>query len=242
MATRSPNYPAVGLSEAVRMARQLWDQEERSPVTAETAVGAFGYESLSGPARTKLAALKKYGLIEDTPHGIRLSALAVRILHSPEVSREYGEAVREAALSPELFRELAQNHTTASEKGLQSYLLTQKEFSSTGAKVCARSFLDTVEFAKLDNGGYLDEETSSEPESNKEQPTMATVAQQAHAAQPKVLQFSWPLSRDVSAEVRFTGADIRPSHLERLRAYLELAKEAVADSESEVTPDEGNES
>jgi len=40
--------------------------------------------------------------------------------------------------------------------------------------------------------------------------------------------FSWPLSKDVSAEVRVTGPDVRPAHLERLRHYLDLAKDAPA--------------
>lgn len=40
--------------------------------------------------------------------------------------------------------------------------------------------------------------------------------------------FSWPLAKGVTAELRLTGDDIRPDHLERLRQYLELAKAAVA--------------
>lgn len=44
--------------------------------------------------------------------------------------------------------------------------------------------------------------------------------------------FSWPLSKDISAEVRLSGAEeIKPAHLERLRQYLELAKAAVASDE-----------
>lgn len=39
--------------------------------------------------------------------------------------------------------------------------------------------------------------------------------------------FSWPLGKDVAAEVRVTGPEIKPAHLERLRQYLELAKEAL---------------
>jgi hypothetical protein len=36
--------------------------------------------------------------------------------------------------------------------------------------------------------------------------------------------FSWPLSKGVTAEVRLSGGEIRPSHLEMLRKYLELAE------------------
>ena len=44
--------------------------------------------------------------------------------------------------------------------------------------------------------------------------------------------FSWPLSKGVVAEVKLTGADITPAHLELLRSYLELAKQAMAIEES----------
>ena len=43
-----------------------------------------------------------------------------------------------------------------------------------------------------------------------------------------------PLSKDVSAEVRLTGAEkIKRSHLERLRQYLELAKCAVSSEDEQ---------
>lgn len=229
---RSPNYPAVGLAEAIQMARQLWEKEERTPVTPEAAVSAFGYTSLSGASRIRLSALKKYGLLQETPQGLQLTPLAVRILHGEEGSEDQRAAIREAALTPDLFRELAEHQTKASEDALRRYLLTKMEFTEAGAKQCARSFKETVEFANLDGSGYNGEETSHTPDSTKEKPTVSTVTH-LPGAQPKVLQFSWPLSRDVSAEVRFTGAEIRPFHLERLRSYLTLAKEAVSDSEIE---------
>jgi hypothetical protein len=42
-----------------------------------------------------------------------------------------------------------------------------------------------------------------------------------------VMIFSWPLSKEIMAEVKLTGSGIRSVHLERLRQYLELAKDAV---------------
>ena len=53
------------------------------------------------------------------------------------------------------------------------------------------------------------------------------------AAKSNVRVFSWPLSKDVSAEVRLSGGEIRSSHLEHLRKYLELAKDAMESEEEE---------
>lgn len=50
---------------------------------------------------------------------------------------------------------------------------------------------------------------------------------------PKVTLFSWPLSRGLTAEVRFIGDDVQPAHLELLSKYLELAKNAVRGDEDD---------
>lgn len=49
------------------------------------------------------------------------------------------------------------------------------------------------------------------------------------------LLFSWPLAKGVMAEVRLTGGDIRPGHIDMLRQYLALAKTALQDDEPEPT-------
>jgi len=43
--------------------------------------------------------------------------------------------------------------------------------------------------------------------------------------------FTWPLSKGVTAEVRFTGGEVNTSHLELLAKYLELAKLAIETSD-----------
>lgn len=39
--------------------------------------------------------------------------------------------------------------------------------------------------------------------------------------------YRWPLSKDIIAEVKITGGPVTPAHLEVLRQYLDLAKNAV---------------
>src|SRR2546422_815009 len=119
---RSPNYPATGLGEAIDLAGQVWKKEQRTSVPPEVIAAAWGYRGLSGQPRIKMAALKKYGLLEQTKDGWRLSERALQILHHPQDSPEYREAVQAAAKGPELFQELYASHGKASDDALRAYL------------------------------------------------------------------------------------------------------------------------
>src|ERR1700679_3997504 len=103
MVSRSPNYPACALERALGMTKNVWENEGRTPVSAEVAATAIGYKGLSGASRTMLAAMKKYGLITDDRSGSRVSDLGLQILH-PASTGELQRALREAALRPDLFR------------------------------------------------------------------------------------------------------------------------------------------
>ena len=113
---RSPNYPALGLSEALEKVKAVFQKEHSTEVAPEVMVGHFGYGGLNGPARTTLSALKKYALISEGKTGLRVSDLAMKILH-PENEDERQAALREAAMRPELFRQLAENGHTNGPRG-----------------------------------------------------------------------------------------------------------------------------
>src|SRR5712692_5273728 len=86
--TKSPNYPAVGLKAAIELVQSLWTAEKRTAVAPEAAVQAMGYKGMSGPASTSLSALKKYGLVESDGNRVKVSQLAMRILHMPDGSSD----------------------------------------------------------------------------------------------------------------------------------------------------------
>lgn len=239
MGNRSPNYPRVGLSDAVTLAQQLWSREKRTAVPQDVAVKAWGYTSLSGIARSKLAALRQYGLVDDGKDGVALSPLGLEIIHHPVGSEEYSVALREAALSVDLFRELARTHAHASLDGLKAYLITRKGFSDTGADKVISSFKDTLRFAALDVSGYSEEDAWASDESTSDEDEMSTQASMV-AAPPKPHPtgrvFMYQLSPQITAELRFTGAtDLRPRHIDLLKSYLEVAKTAL----NEETDGEG---
>ncbi|MGB0909405.1 MAG: hypothetical protein ACPGYT_03510 [Nitrospirales bacterium] len=233
---RSPNYPSLSLTEAIGCARILWDKEKRTVISPEVAVKALGYKSLSGVSRTKLASLRKYGLIEDSRGGITLSDLAIKILHSTDASDDYMSALQEASLMPELFRELQQTHGESSDESLKAHLMIERRFSEEGARLFTKSFRDTMTLAFPEGMGYFNHgtiiETDKEPE-NISSMTDKSLTQVATPPAVNTQVFSWPLSKEVTAEVRLTGKVIKPSHIELLTKYLELAKDAIGTEEDD---------
>jgi hypothetical protein len=221
---RSPNYPAASLGQAIESARALWMKEKRTIVAPLVAVKAMGYGSMNGPARSRISALRKYGLLDETDEGVRLSELAMFLLHNPPDSIEYRSAIQAAAMKPDLFRELWESHPHASDDALKSHLLVKRGFSDLGAKQVIQAFRDTVSIAKLEEGGY-----SHPPVGAKAMPATLSVEAARPVPEPgrRMHVFSWPLAKDVDAEVRVTGPEIKAAHLERLRQYLELAKAAL---------------
>jgi hypothetical protein len=224
---RSPNYPSYGLSEAVDRLRKFWSKEEGTVVSADVAAKAIGYTGLSGPARTYLAAMKKFGLLSEHKNGMLVSLLGLRILH-PESPEDEQKAIQEAALRPELFRELAATHARASDDALKSLLINKLRFSEIGAKNLISSFRDTVEFAKLNQEGYSSrsDAVSGEAMTNGMQVGQGDVRT---ATTTKALRsFSWPLSAEVTARLEIVGnEELTSEHIEALTQYLEVAKKLL---------------
>jgi hypothetical protein len=174
--TRSPNYPSIGLSIALREAADLWSKEKRSAFPASEAVKHIGFTSLNGTSRSHLAALKQYGLIDGLDQELRLTPLAIRLVAHTEGEPEWEEAVREAALNPKIFKELQETHPEASDGTLRAHLITKRDFSEDGAKLIIKSFRDTIRVAKLDEPDYNPPSREVEPE---EKPRMPSSIQQA---------------------------------------------------------------
>jgi hypothetical protein len=217
--TRSPNYPSMGLSGAVELARQFWNAEKRARVPAEVAIKALGFKSLSGSAKIALGALNQYGLVERTREGLRLSELGLRVLH-PAGSDDRDQALTEAAETVALFRDMREQG--GSNEALRSYLITKRRFTEDGANAAIKAFRDTMAVAKLDQEAYdgdmpMQTPTSPQPSSPGPQSPQATIK-----------TFSWPLSDGVTASVTFSGISpsnaLKPEYFEDLRDYLDLAK------------------
>jgi hypothetical protein len=154
----------MDLESALKDVRALYDREGRTAVPPDVAVKAWGYKSLSGVARTRLAALKQYGLVHWAKTTVRVTDRALTLMLREPASREWENAVRAAALEPEIFRELSESWAEASDDALRTYLIRDKSFTQDGASRLISSFRATVTYAKLDGGGY-----TTEPEEEGDQ-------------------------------------------------------------------------
>lgn len=238
---RSPRYPAVDLGEALASVQGLYESEGKTALTGEDAAKALGFKGLTGPARSRLGALRKYGLVESAGHGmLRVSARALAILVEPEDSHERTVAVREAALAPELFRELYESHLEASDQSRKSYLIRNKGFTRRGAEFVSESFRKTVEFANLvqskDNllrDGSLRGEAARAEESmhetvtqNRDGRAALTPSEQAGG----VLWLKVPFGgSSMLVRVEVAGEMLSKAHIARVRQYLELAEDDLPD-------------
>ena len=95
---RSPNYPAYNLEQAVQWAQKLWEREHKNAAPAVSLAKAMGSDSVSGPVRQKIAALRQYGLIDDVGKGsYKLSSIGITVALHKSSDPEYREAIRTAA-------------------------------------------------------------------------------------------------------------------------------------------------
>lgn len=103
---RSPNYPQLDLAEAISRVAQVFAKDHKHLAPKEVVVQHLGYSGLNGAALGALSALDKYGLLERDGEKYRVSARAIEILH-PESPEKKAAAVRDAALAPALYADLA---------------------------------------------------------------------------------------------------------------------------------------
>jgi hypothetical protein len=224
---RSPNYPAIGLGNAIEMAGRLWEKEKKTAVNAATAAIAIGYKGLSGPSRTALAAMKKFGLLEEDKSGYRVSPLALRIIH-PASDDERLRAMREAGSKPELFRQLLKTHAQASTDALRSYLITRLDFSETGAKALIDAFKDTISIAKLDDPEYSVPDGSEDGQSMDNGLQVGKGEVRSAIGTKALRTFSWPLSSETTARLEIVGnEELTSEHIDALNQYLEVAKKLL---------------
>ncbi len=103
---RSPSYPQIGIKEAVERVGMLYRAIGAHPTSREVIAKGLGYSGLSGTSATAISTLNKYGLLEGRGEEVKVSDRAMAILH-PHSKGEQIEALRAAALEPDLFRDLA---------------------------------------------------------------------------------------------------------------------------------------
>lgn len=162
--TRSPSYPGIPLELAIERARTLYAQEGRNAAPVSAVASHWGYKFGTSSSNINLAALKKFGLLEDKGARenrlARLTDLALDILLNPSPTH----SIQSAALMPNIHRELYEKYGTSlpSDASLRHELIIGRHFTESGATDFIEQFRKTLAFAKLDTEAVSEADTAAD--------------------------------------------------------------------------------
>ena len=172
---RSPSYPGINLETALQRAQQLYAREKENWINVDVTATIWEYSSIkNSQVLISVAALKKFGLIEDNEkeiggrRQIRLSELALRILRDPRTeSPERQERIKIAALTPDIHKELWEEYkgNLPSDENLMFTLRDEYKFSDSGSEEFIKEFKSTITYSGLDKDlgtSYISEDNDSD--------------------------------------------------------------------------------
>lgn len=172
---RSPNYPALTISEAISKAKLIWEADRKSAMPPNVAAVHLGFKNeRTGSAAPVLSALRKYGLLETVGNNeLRISDDASRLFIYSSDSPEYLESLQRLAMKPPLFREVLADYPDGlpSDATLRAKLQDKWEFgSSDAADTFIRALRVAYDIAKTSVGSTSPQRDSSGNGSTPEEP------------------------------------------------------------------------
>jgi hypothetical protein len=240
---RSPNYPAIGLRDAIERVRKLYETDGKAGAPDKLAAVHIGFASAHGQAMTVLAALKKFGLVELSNGRLVPTQRAIEILNLPETDPRRLQALKDAALSPAIYSELVQQHMETgfpADDVMQSELVTYKGFNRTAVAGFVKDFKDTLDFAGLSDLSQLKSQTEEESNMVSMQPaedtgpigSKASLLQKPQQTQVLGKEISLPIGvtdegQVIFAHVRF-DAPLKKGMLTSLKQLLDALEKNIA--------------
>lgn len=178
---RSPAYPAITLQKAIERVAELHTTTLQHAAPATVLASAWSYGNKSSGLFATIAALKQFGLLIDEGSGpkrrFQLTDRAIRIVRDPDPgSEKRREALRQAALTPKIHKELWEKYDIAGLSGsmdmaLKGYLTVERSddgeppYSSAGADEVISEYKATFVFAGLAESGIVSLKEESEQDS-----------------------------------------------------------------------------
>ncbi len=235
---RSPNYPAHDVAAAVEFARAVYAKEKMGEVPAGIVVGALGHESMTGPARTKVASMRQYDLIEGRGEKLRLTDLAFRILHSPDPA-EAAKAWVEAAYAPTLFAEIRSDKPDASDEAIEYWLRRERKFSADGARKAVKAYRDTAAAVDLAHESYNIEDAEQNKQGivwDKPSPEKPPATAEKPSGVGTYNLTGLLLEGGTIANLSFSGQPLTREGIDMLMDYLKLTRRAVPPTPPPLPP------
>jgi hypothetical protein len=239
---RSPGYPGISLESAIERAQVILDKEGRHWIPVDVVLRVWGYNPASGIGLVSLSALLKFGLLEDegtsSARQVRLTDLARRIILDLPESPERMEAVRTAALNPDIHQALWRKYEgrlPPSDEGLKVFLRRDLNFTDRAVAEFIPQFRKTVDFAQLDESVSLE----SDDYKDLGRPMTATAATAPTSREPAPTSGN---RRTTTVQVPLAGGDwvfvqaafpLSPGDWEQFLRVLEVMKPGlVADNKA----------
>jgi hypothetical protein len=194
--SRSPSYPAIPLAKAVSRAEQIYQHEGKYPAPVDAILAHWGYNSNNGRAARQVAAVKKFGLIEEegskANRQLQLTDLGLRIVMPDSPERD--ESLKVAAMKPTIHRELKAKFSDGlpSDRNVRWYLVSERGFTEEAAKQLMKEYRATMSYAGLDGtageGDTLeatdDPDWDDDPSQGEDMTGTATIPNAPPAAPP----------------------------------------------------------
>lgn len=152
--SRSPNYPAISLPDAIERLNLLVEAIGTHAAPRELIAKGMGYASLSGASASAVSALQKFGLLDKSGGDWRVSQRGLEIVH-PNSPSERPQAIAAAAFTPPLFAELRDKFPgrVIHDDLIKNYLV-RNGFSSGAISLIIPAYRQTVQFAETESEGY----------------------------------------------------------------------------------------
>jgi hypothetical protein len=217
--SRSPEYPAIGLGEAIEKVKSIYEKDYQNKLSKEVIASHLGYKGLSGASLPILSALNKYGLLEGRGNETRVSDLALNIVVHDPGAPERMVAINNASTNPDLFLELFRKFPKgkASDSAIRGHLLLKK-FIPSAADTAIRAFRETNQLVEEEEKAY-----------KKQNPEAALQVEMEEQMQEAIDSGQW--SAMGSALVRPSAVVQRP---EESVARTDSRKEIIALDEGDV--------
>ncbi len=255
MTKRSPNYPAIGLEEAIKKTKAIYEQEHDNPTDKAVMAKHLGYNGLNGASLTTISALTKYGLLEAVgPKQLKVSAFGRDLIWLEKGNPERVKLLKEAAFAPSLFSDLrdAFPEKLPSDQSLRHHLI-RKEFNPNAVDSAIRAYRDTLEFvnaeeealvSSVSDGFSLPSEELMQTQPNQpsrdtnpsySNTTNGTYAPIEQNSSGETLQFR--ISEDCVVRMQFNGS-VTQEGIEKLVALLKLNADVYPTKESQKSSTE----
>jgi hypothetical protein len=253
---RSPSFPFISLRKAVQRAQAFFDSHRKEPTRIAALADTWGYSPSSSGLQQTIAAMKQFGLLEDTGSGpdrkLQISDLARTILADLRFGAKEA-AIKEAAQNPKIFAEYLSKWVPnrPSDAHCVSELVFDRNFAEIGAKAFLKVFDDTVAYARLGDSdisddveppaGDVTDEADEKPDANRNgqeqedrwKPLVTPAAIKNAGAIPLSERLQVVTTGN---QLTISAALVSPKEVDKLIRILQANKELLDDNPDEPEP------